>query len=479
MVRKVIINDEEIILPTNISYRNNKFKLNIRNKYINFYKTFDTLFEAIIEKDIKLKEINELIKINKIKVNIIKELKIKINELQEFKIPLKNKNHDIIDYAIVSKQDYLLLNQFKWHKNIDGYAKGVINNKMWLLHRYIIIEILKNNIDMYNKVDHADNNKLNNQRNNLNIVSNSENVRNKKKKKNTISKYIGVSYNKKKWYTQITINKNLKLYASYDNEAHCANQYNLWIEEYNLTTAKLNIISEELIKDFILYKPPIKKGGQNIPKGISIDKNNKFRIRINNKQYGSTNTLEKAIVILNIVKQKIENIKQKKIKQTPIKRNKFGECIIEIFNIKKEKICETIVDEYLYYDLIQYKWSFSNNNYIQNSKLGFLHRHIMNYIGKDYIDHINTDRLDNRLINLRIATPQQNSMNKSSQKNSSSKYLGVSFNMRDNKWIAYIRVNSKNIHLGTFENQDDAAKARDEATIKHFGKFGKLNFKEN
>ena len=91
-----------------------------------------------------------------------------------------------------------------------------------------------------------------------------------------------------------------------------------------------------------------------------------------------------------------------------------------------------------------------------------------------YVDHINGNKLDNRLENLRIVTPQQNNMNKTSSKNSTSQYIGIY--LYNKKWRASIKVNNKNIHLGTFINEIDAAKSRDLATKEYFGIHGKLNF---
>ena len=301
-------------------------------------------------------------------------------------------------------------------------------------------------------------------------------MRNKTKLKNITSKYIGVSFNKNrnKWISQININNN-KLNKGYDNEHHAAYQYNIWCKEYNLTTANLNIIPEKYIKDFIQNKKF--KKINNLPKNITLN-NNKYRIKINGKHIGLYNTLFEAIITRNFKLREIENKKQDKIKKIPIKRNKEGQAIIEIYNKNKEKICETIIDDDFYYDLNKYANNINTNGYIQNYKLGLLHRYIINYTGDNYIDHINNNKLDNRKENLRIATVKQNSQNKSSKKKSTSKYIGVSFNTIKNKWVSQIYINNKNTFLGYFNNEEHAAKVRDIATKKYFGEYGNLNFKE-
>jgi hypothetical protein len=67
-------------------------------------------------------------------------------------------------------------------------------------------------------------------------------------------------------------------------------------------------------------------------------------------------------------------------------------------------------------------------------------------------------------------------MNRSSHKNSTSKYIGVYFNKNRNKWISQIENNGKHIYLGQFDDEIEAAKVRDIATKKYFGEFGKFNF---
>lgn len=52
----------------------------------------------------------------------------------------------------------------------------------------------------------------------------------------------------------------------------------------------------------------------------------------------------------------------------------------------------------------------------------------------------------------------------------------MNIQIRGKKWRSFIKVNNKNIHLGYFKNEMEAAKARDIATKEYFGEYGNLNF---
>lgn len=82
------------------------------------------------------------------------------------------------------------------------------------------------------------------------------------------------------------------------------------------------------------------------------------------------------------------------------------------------------------------------------------------------IDHINGVRNDNRWVNLREATIQEQAQNKRRQKNSTSGYAGVSWHKRKRKWVAYIGHGGRLIHLGQFDNKLDAVEARTAAKHK-------------
>jgi len=64
------------------------------------------------------------------------------------------------------------------------------------------------------------------------------------------------------------------------------------------------------------------------------------------------------------------------------------------------------------------------------------------------IDHINQNKTDNRIINLRSVSHQQNSFNTDAK--------GYYWHKGKNKWRTLIRLNNKEIHLGYFNNEDEA-----------------------
>lgn len=87
------------------------------------------------------------------------------------------------------------------------------------------------------------------------------------------------------------------------------------------------------------------------------------------------------------------------------------------------------------------------------------------------IDHINGNPADNRIDNLREATIQENNRNTGKRVTNSSGYKGVYWKKQSQKWMAYITVTRKNIHLGYFTNPEEASAAYEAAAKKHFGEF--------
>ena len=95
-----------------------------------------------------------------------------------------------------------------------------------------------------------------------------------------------------------------------------------------------------------------------------------------------------------------------------------------------------------------------------------------------YIDHIDGNRLNNDINNLRVATPLQNQLNKFRQKNGTSIYKGVWYDGAKAVWKASIRINGNRKYLGQFSTEQDAAICYDLAAIEFHGEFAKLNILE-
>jgi len=149
----------------------------------------------------------------------------------------------------------------------------------------------------------------------------------------------------------------------------------------------------------------------------------------------------------------------------------------------------TILDWQDYYRFGRFKWEINGNDNkfyaVRNIMAGSsrtttvrLHRLIMDCPKGLVVDHINGDSLDNRRANLRLATQAQNLYNRKKKKNTSSQFIGVSFNKSHRYWGSQIKVNGKALWLGSFDNEIAAAKAHDEAAIKYHGEFARLNFPE-
>ena len=90
-----------------------------------------------------------------------------------------------------------------------------------------------------------------------------------------------------------------------------------------------------------------------------------------------------------------------------------------------------------------------------------------------HIDHINGNKLDNRIANLRLADISENARNAKISKDNTSGYSGVTYHKKAKKWAASIMYNRKQIYLGVFENILDAVQARKQAEATYFGAFAK------
>lgn len=157
-------------------------------------------------------------------------------------------------------------------------------------------------------------------------------------------------------------------------------------------------------------------------------------------------------------------------------------------NSPKYGIKEVLYDEEDHELIMQYHWFVhfdkGRNFYAMTSirhpvtnrftKI-LMHRLIMAAKPEVYIDHINHDGLYNCRSNLRKCSKSENGMNRRPTKGSSSNFKGVSFNKKAIKFVAYIRIRGRRIHLGSFKTETEAALAYNKAAVEHFGEFALLN----
>jgi len=169
------------------------------------------------------------------------------------------------------------------------------------------------------------------------------------------------------------------------------------------------------------------------------------------------------------------------------RRLKYGFSFRKIYLGENE---HTIVEPADYYWVGKFKWILLGTGYnlyaVREVRIGpkktkrmYLHRAIMKPPKRRLVDHRNTDSLDNRRANLRLATHAQNIYNRrKTSKKTWSRFIGVSFDRNSPAWVSCIDYKRKRIHLGRFDSEIDAARAHDKAARKYHKEFARLNFPE-
>ena len=133
--------------------------------------------------------------------------------------------------------------------------------------------------------------------------------------------------------------------------------------------------------------------------------------------------------------------------------------LIKILPVNSEIIYFTDYSDKMYQLIYGVRWAVTNKGYLRgyiNGKNISLHHLVFPKEEGMHSDHINRKKEDNRICNLRNITPTENYINRGLTIRNTSGYLGVSWNIKSEKWMASIRINKKSKNLGYYDDPQEA-----------------------
>jgi len=154
----------------------------------------------------------------------------------------------------------------------------------------------------------------------------------------------------------------------------------------------------------------------------------------------------------------------------------------------RKGVSEVLIDEQDTDVAGPWKWRVTHNGYVYRNSWGavqvkiYLHRAIMRvtHASREVeVDHINHDKLDNRRENLRLCTRSLNNAARlGNRKRKYSDYRGVTYakSKKTKPWKAQIGYRGKNVNIGRYKTEEEAAKSYDKEARRLFGEFARPNF---
>lgn len=402
-------------------------------------------------------------------------------------IPIVNFRSEKVDEAIISLCDLTRVCRFSYHIR-TGYRITLPNVKYVVAGPGIDLHaiILGGRSEFGYVIDHINGNPLDNRRENLRRVTSAVNNHNRRKSKGKSSQYNGVHFCKKtkKWISQITVNGKRFFLGSFKLELHAAEVYDahaaLFYGKYARTNVMLKFEVELIMRYGIpddwrrdkrrLIKFPdyIKKNAAGFYEFTYVSKEFDFSGK------GEASTIAECMTL----KEQMDEELAREINATKhITRNKDGVAVFKMYYDKRRKWKYIEVDDNVWRALSQYTFNCSGP-YAQiraGGKTYLLHRFIyQKYVGpiphNRTIDHINSSKpLDNRLINLRLATKSLQTHNQVKRKYSFDKYKGVNYM----KGVYHIFIDHHS--WGSFQSAEEAAFGANQIFWRQYGTDALLN----
>lgn len=407
-------------------------------------------------------------------------------------IELRNKAGELVAMALVSECDFVRVKKAgPWHVS-EGYAA----NGDLRLHNFVMGPVPQGSAVW----DHADQDRLNNTRENLRAATSRQNAHSRRKREGTTSRYIGVSRSKngKAWQAQLD-GRGFGTFTVEIEAAKARDRAALFL--FREFAALNGVLSEEEVQAALAateLSTSIAKVSE-LGRGISRNGENYYVLITDDgvKYTGSFNTHRAAVQYrdqLLVEKEERRLVALEAHYALPIERNPDGVPIVPLRNKKGTVIAHALVDELMWHDIMRYRWCRDSVGYASTKVAGepvrmhayVFYRHFGILPPKHIIDHIKDyedaalKKLDNRSANLRAATRRVNAHNRAVAASANSKYLGVhrrtDKSLTSIRWRAQINLpDGKRRSLGTFDTEVQAARAYNVAALELYGEFARLN----
>lgn len=393
-----------------------------------------------------------------------------------FGIPIVSKgklvNWTIVDLALA---DHLL--QFRYRLYPDGARLYIRRSDNTTLH-----EIIIGGPAPYGQViDHINGDGLDNTRGNLRYATHSQNAQNRPKKEGTSSKYIGVTKGSlSTWSASISDDSKTRHLGAFNDEMKAGRMYDARALRLFGKFAKVNgLLSQEETMRIINGDVPDEFKGpkkiRSLPHKISIvDDLYEVRFVRDGITYTDVCSTRSAAVLRKAELLILANRKARNVPDSL--RNARGQAIISVTS--RGQSFEVVVDAHTQDDLNNYSWGIDKGGYAKTGKaMGeyLMHRYLwVKHKGPIpdglSIDHINNNRIDNRLENLRLANQSLQSHNRDIVKSPIDKHRGVTFS-----WPYFYVCVTGEPRKEAFETLEMAALTVNEIYKKLYGVNARLN----
>lgn len=312
---------------------------------------------------------------------------------------------DLYMDVIISREDEKTFGSTAWRIYVQKASKrrtvqGYFNGKSTYLSHVLVGKPPEGQV-----VDHIDNNTLNNARSNLRFASFALNAQNRIKQHST-SGYRGVYASGSRWAAACR-GTHLGCFAT---PAEAARQYDAYVVSYYGPGATTNMKDEPVIE---FHFPP--RHVCKLPTGVrQIRSSPRYMAVLSHKSLGTFDCIEAASTAYRqAVREKMKE-QQATLSQVPITCNEDDIPVIPVTRAK-QVVAYLKCDADTWHDLSKSKYTLTAHGYPQTRRHGktvLAHRYVIRAKPGQIVDHINRDRCDARLHNLRFVTASENAKNR-------------------------------------------------------------------